>query len=151
MAYRMACQSADLIAGVASLAGPTFLDRSLCVPSEPVNILHIYGSADQTATYWGGAGPMVGSLNGTPDPGAVRSVQIWAGYNGAHDPVTDPARTLDLTLDVPGLDTVVTRYTQHPPGGAVKLWTIEGGVHVPTISSQFSPCVIDWLFAHPKP
>jgi len=151
MAYRMACQSADLIAGIASLAGPTFLDPSLCVPSEPVNILHIHGTADQTAAYWGGAGTIVGSLNVTPDPGAVRSVQNWAGYNGAHDPVTDPARTLDLTLDVPGFDTVVTRYTQHPPGGAVELWTIEGGVHSPTLSPEFSPRVIDWLLAHRKP
>ena len=46
MAYRMACQSADLIAGIASLAGTTFLDPSRCAPSEPVNILHIHGTAD---------------------------------------------------------------------------------------------------------
>jgi polyhydroxybutyrate depolymerase len=52
---------------------------------------------------------------------------------------------------VPGLDTVVTRYTNHPPGGAVELWTINGGAHVPTLSSEFSPRVIDWLLAHPKP
>ena len=46
MAYRMACQSADLIAGIASLAGATFLDPSRCAPSQPVNILHIHGTAD---------------------------------------------------------------------------------------------------------
>ena len=28
-----------------------------------------------------------------------------------------------------GLDTVVTRYTTFPPGGAVELWTINGGGH----------------------
>ena len=28
---------------------------------------------------------------------------------------------------------------------------INGGVHVPTLSSQYSPRVIDWLLAHPKP
>ena len=38
MAYRMACESADLIAGVASLAGTTFMDPSRCTPSQPVNL-----------------------------------------------------------------------------------------------------------------
>ena len=86
-----------------------------------------------------------------PFPGAVKTVQIWAGYNGASGPVTDAAPSLDLTTDVAGLDTVVTRYTTCPPGGAVELWTINGGGHTPTLSSQFSPRVIDWLLAHPKP
>jgi hypothetical protein len=45
----------------------------------------------------------------------------------------------------------VTRYTNAPPGGAVELWTINGGNHVPTLSAQFSSLVIAWLLAHPKP
>jgi len=58
--------------------------------------------------------------------------------------------------DLPGLDTVVTRYASHPPGGAVELWTIINGMHVPivyegTSAAEFSPRVIDWLLAHPKP
>ena len=60
----------------------------------------------------------------------MQTVQTWAGYNGASDPVTDPAPSLDLDQDVPGLDTVVTRYTTYPPGGAVELWTINGGGHI---------------------
>jgi predicted esterase len=47
MSYRPACQSADLIAGIASLAGMTFLGPSRCQPSQPVNILHICGTADE--------------------------------------------------------------------------------------------------------
>ena len=89
-------------------------------------------------------------------PGALQTVQFWAGYNGARDPVTDPGPSMDLDLDVPGLDTVITRYTNYPPGGAVELWTINGGSHGPTLysgssSSEFAPRVIDWLLAHPKP
>jgi hypothetical protein len=89
-------------------------------------------------------------------PGVLRDVQIWAGYNGARDPITDASPSLDLTLDQPGLDTVITRFTNSPPGGAVELWTIIGGSHVPTFysgssSSEFAPRVIDWLLAHPKP
>jgi len=145
MAYRMACDSADLIAGIASLAGATFLDPSRCRPSQPVNILQIHGTADENVAYYG---------DGTR-PGS-HSVEIWANYNGASGPVTDLAPTMNLDLDVPGLDTVITRYTNAPPGGAVELWTINGGTHVPTfysgsVASEFAPRVIDWLLAHPKP
>jgi polyhydroxybutyrate depolymerase len=152
MAYRMACDSSGLIAGIASLAGGTFVDPSRCQPSEPVNILEIHGTADDTIRYAGGANTTASvQANMPPYPGALQTVQMWAGYNGARDPATDAAPSLDLTTDVAGLDTVVTRYTNCPSGGAVELWTINGGSHIPTLSSEFSPRVIDWLLAHPKP
>ena len=154
MAYRMACQSADLIAGIASLAGATFLDPSRCAPSQPVNILHIHGTADPGVPYAGGANIIIPGLlpgNMPAFPGAVQTVRIWAGYNGARDPVTDPGPSMDLDLNVPGVDTVITRYTNHPPGGAVELWTVDGATHFPTLSPEFAPKVIDWLLAHPKP
>jgi polyhydroxybutyrate depolymerase len=144
MAYRMAYEAADLVAGIVGLAAVTRIDGPDFLPSEPVNILHVHGTSDKFYTSYAVPG-------GTLLLGAVRSTQIWAGYNGAHDPVTDPAPTMDLDLALPGLDTVVTRYTSHPPGGAVELWTINGGSHHPALSSEFSPRVIDWLLAHPKP
>jgi polyhydroxybutyrate depolymerase len=150
MSYRMACQSADLIAGIASLAGTTFLDSSGCTPSQPVNILHIHGTADATVPYAGGASQGL-PANLPQFPGALQTVWTWAGYNGATGLSTDAAPSLDLTTDVGGLDTVVARYTNSPPGGAVELWTIIGASHGPTLSSEFSPRVIDWLLAHPKP
>jgi polyhydroxybutyrate depolymerase len=153
MTYRMACESADLIAGIASLAGGTFLDSSRCAPSEPVNILHIHGTADLNIPYAGGALRADGfnSSNMPAYPGALQTVHLWAGYDGARDSVTDPAPSMDLDLAVSGLDTVITRYTNTSPGGAVELWTINGGNHGPTLSSEFSPRIIDWLLAHPKP
>ena len=152
MAYRMACESADLIAGIAGMSGTTFLDPGRCAPSEPVNILHIHGTDDDVDGYAGGALTIPTTPANMPAfPGAVQTVQTWAGYNGAHDPVTNPAPSMDLALDVAGLDTVVTRYTSSPPGGAVELWTINGGPHTPTLSSEFAPRLFDWLLAHPKP
>jgi poly(3-hydroxybutyrate) depolymerase len=150
MSHRVACDHADLIAGIAALAGVTFLDPNQHPPSQPVNVLQIHGTADEVVPYAGGtlgaSLPVVALI-----PGAVQTARTWAGYNGSSDPVMDAAASLDLVLDVAGLDTVVTRYTTCPPGGAVELWTINGGVHVPTLSSQFSPRVIDWLLSHPKP
>jgi polyhydroxybutyrate depolymerase len=156
MAYRMACTSADLIAAIAADAGVGFLDPSRCHPVAPVNILHIHGTTDSIVSYDGGALTTINPMDPFPAdlpqfPGVLQLMQFWAGYNGASGPVTDPAPTLDLTTDVPGLDTVVTRYTSAPPGGAVELWTVNGANHFFTLSPQFSPLVIDWLLSHPKP
>jgi poly(3-hydroxybutyrate) depolymerase len=156
MAYRMACESPDLIAGLASLNGMTFLEPTSCHPSQPVNILHIHGTADTDVSYYGGVLGTQGlafkfPANLAPFPGAMRTVQIWAGYNGCSSPVTEAAPSMDLDQKVAGLDTVVTRYTNYPPGGAVELWTINGGTHLPRPSSELSPRIIDWLLAHPKP
>jgi hypothetical protein len=86
----------------------------------------------------------------------LETVRRWALYNDGADPVTDSVPSLDLDLAVPGLDTIIMRYTSFRPGGAVELWSIQGGSHIPTLftssaSSQFSEKVIDWLLAHPKP
>ena len=157
MAHRMACQFADLIAGIASRAGATFLDPSRCEHSQPVNILQIHGTKDATVFYDGGASSTTGvsiqPANMPAFPGPLETVELWAGYNGASDPVTEPGPSLDLdlNLDAPGLDTVITRYTNYPPGGAVELWKIIGGDHIIDPSPDFSPHVIDWLLAHPKP
>jgi polyhydroxybutyrate depolymerase len=152
MSYEAACKSADLIAGIATLAGVTYLDPVSCQPSEPVNVLCICGTEDELGCYYGGSWGLSSPLTHSPAyPGAVRTVQIWAGYNGARQPVMDPAPTLDLIANVNGLDTVVTRYTEAVRGGAVELWTIKRGQHTPPLSSQFAPLIIEWLLAHPKP
>jgi polyhydroxybutyrate depolymerase len=146
MAYRMASQYAGIIAGIAALAGATLPPLNNYKPTQPVHILHIHGTADNTLPYSG--------VNDVP--GAVKSIQLWAGYNGATAPVTDAAPSMNLDLAVAGLDTVVTRYTKAPADGAVELWTINGGGHGPMFyngvsSSEFATGVIDWLLAHPKP
>jgi len=94
--------------------------------------------------------PVVGEL-----PGAVRTVQIWAGLNGCQNPVVEAAPSLDLTTQVAGIDTTVLRYTQCPPGGSVELWTVNGGDHYFAWNNNASPhfpeYLVDWLLAHPKP
>ena len=145
----------DLIAGIASLAGMTFLDPNTRRPSQPVNVLQIHGTADEAVPYAGGA-----LLAGLPVvalfPGAVTTVQTWAGFNGCQGPQWDAQPSMNLDLAVAGLDTTVLRYTNCPAGGAVELWSINGGLHAPTFfsgttNSEYSARVIDWLLAHPKP
>jgi hypothetical protein len=71
----------------------------------------------------------------TVDGTATNSLK-WAAYNGASGPVSASTTSLDLTTNVAGLETVVTRYANAPPGGAVELWTF----------SRFSLwCRLDYL------
>ncbi|MBM3882429.1 MAG: hypothetical protein FJ387_22350 [Verrucomicrobia bacterium] len=155
MAYRVACDSADLIAGIASVSGATYLDPGRCHPSEPVNILHIHATDEELFFYFGGAlGPSLPwpkPANMPPYPGALQTIQTWAAYNGARDSVTDPARSMEFDPTVPGLDTVLTRYTSHSPGGAVELWSIVRGKHNSENWPEVARQVIDWLLDHPKP
>jgi polyhydroxybutyrate depolymerase len=158
MAYRMACEHADLIAAVASLAGTTPLEEGVCMPSQPVNVLHIHGTGDSAVPYSGGSlGTAAGfPADEAPFPGARETVERWAEYNGSRDAATEQNLSLDLDLRIPGPDTVITRYTDCPAGGAVELWTMIGGSHMPVLfnhdaSSEFSAKIVEWLLAHPKP
>jgi polyhydroxybutyrate depolymerase len=151
MSHRVALENADLIAGIASMAGRTYYDPNACRPTQPVHVLLINGSAD---TYLGWTGPDYGLPFVAEAPGAVRTVQIWASFNGCENPVVDAAPSLDVTTQVRGIDTTVLRYTQCPPGGSVELWTVNGGDHYlfwNQLTPQFLPLLVDWLLAHPKP
>jgi len=150
MSYRMACEYPNLLAGIASLAGATFRNPDHCTPSEPVNILQIHGTADAVIRYTGG------STGLSPYPSAMQTIQTWGTYNGCENLITDEAASLDLDLNVGGLDTTVTKFMEYPPGGTVELWTINNGAHSPSITagqniSEFPARVIEWLLAHPKP
>ncbi|PCJ60326.1 MAG: hypothetical protein COA73_08305 [Candidatus Hydrogenedentota bacterium] len=145
MSYRMAYDHPDLIAAIVSLAGASMptLDRE--APATPVSILQIHGTEDGTISYEGS------DIGNKEYPGAEGSVKLWAAYNGCASEAKPIEKTLDLDRRIEGKETHVTRYTNDcNRGGAVELWTIEGGSHIPAISDTFSSEVIEWLFAHPK-
>lgn len=154
MSYRMACAASDLIASIASLAGMTSKNSADCQPTEPVSILHIHGTADNVVFYNGGRlCTCITGVSSTTPPAAsaLETIQAWAGYNGCSAPVTSPAPILDLVTNLAGQDTVVTEYQNHPAGGAVELWSIQGGDHGPAFSGEAFGRIVDWLLAHPKP
>jgi poly(3-hydroxybutyrate) depolymerase len=149
LVWRMGAQFADLVAGISAQGNSGFWDPTLIVPSEPVHVLYLHSVDDN---YWGGPLTLCDGLfaNFIAWPSAERTIRDWANYNGASHPVTDPEPTMDLIYDVAGMDTVVTRYQDHPPGGAVELWTLRGPHH-PNLTPNYSPAIVDWLLAHPKP
>lgn len=146
MSYRMACDHADQIAAIVSLAGATYADDSKCTPSEPVAVLQVHGTADDTVLYDGG------NFAGVFDyPGAVQTVEMWAAHDGCEVAPADGG-TLDLESSIGGVESTASVYaTGCQPGGHAELWSIAGAGHIPNLSADFRTGVFDFLEAHPKP
>jgi polyhydroxybutyrate depolymerase len=145
MAFRMACDHADQITAIVAVNGATWQDASRCRPSEPVSVLAIHSSADETIAFAGGA------INGTDYPSADRAVTDWLGYDRCADAGSD-GPNLDLVADLPGAETAVRTYASGCAGGTVvHAWTINGGEHVPKLGAGFAPAVTDFMLSRTKP
>ena len=146
MSYRMACEHADRIAAIVSVAGATFADVSACKPSQPVSVLQVHGTSDTVISFTGG------SILGHPYPGAQTSVTTWAAYNGCSAPAPDVGgEPLDFDELVAGKDARVTTFAGCALGGSAELWTIDGGSHEPKLTAEFASSIMDFLLTHPKP
>ena len=147
MAHRMACEHADLIAAIGSLAGEMPEDLTKCKPSQPVAVLQIQGTADATIAYNGG------SIVGHAFPSAKTSIEDWATLDGCSLTPDTSSPPLDLETTIPGAETTVSIYSQGcQPGGYAELWSIAGGSHIPSLNQPtFNNDLFDFLMAHPKP
>jgi polyhydroxybutyrate depolymerase len=140
MSHRMACDHADRVAAIMSLAGATWADPAQCQPSEPVSVVQVHGTADDVIFYEGG------DLFGNEYPSAAETVAYWAGVAGC-DPTAPPATPLDIAVSPSEL----TQFSGCAPGVDVELWTIEGGTHIPGLSAAFGPALFDFFESHAKP
>jgi polyhydroxybutyrate depolymerase len=152
MSYRMACERADRIAAIVTLAGAASADPGDCTPSEPVSIVHIHGTADDTIEFDGGT---VFGERDRPYPGARETAQSWAAHDGCDETPTSVDRKLDLeatlTADGDSAETSVEEWAGCDAGSSVQLWTIPNGRHDPSITSAFADSVMQFLAEHPKP
>lgn len=152
MSHRMACDHADKIAAIVSLAGAQYLDASKCNPSEPVSVLQVHGDKDDTIKYDGGMTPGGGTY-----PGAVATVTTWAQKNGCTGTLMATAQTRDLDTNIAGAETTNAQFFGCPASGDVALWTIMGAGHVPIFPTDpammptWGEEIWAWLSAHPKP
>ena len=99
MAYRLACDHADLIAGIVSLEGAMNEDSSACDPSEPVSVVEIHGTADTVIRYEGGRNDDA-DPNAPAYPSAAQSVLEWAKFDGCDDR-TAAEKLVGLYVGVP--------------------------------------------------
>lgn len=144
MAYRMACDHADVITAIASMAGASYLDPSSCTPSRPVSVLQVHGTADRTIPYDGG------QLMGPAFPSAPGTVAQWAEHDGCGPDRADTGRHLDLASMLDGRETVVSAFDDCAEGTDVELWTVQGADHVFPFTSVLVPSVVDFLLEHDR-
>ncbi|WP_433731605.1 alpha/beta hydrolase family esterase [Actinoplanes sp. CA-051413] len=100
MAFRMACDHADQVTAIVSLNGATWNDTAQCRPSEPVGVLAVHSSDDETVAFGGGL------LGRRVHPSAATTIDQWLGYNRCAGTGRD-APELDLVADLPAAETSV--------------------------------------------
>ena len=155
MSYRLACDHADRIAALISLAGATFSDPADCDPIAPVSVVQVHGTADDTILFEGGKLSGARHLADASYPGALQTATTWATYDGCRPKAvaTDERVDVDTDLSADGLpaEASVSRWAGCQGNAVVELWTIPGGSHSPTISDAFADAALDFFEAHPKP
>ena len=152
MSYRLACERADRIAAIVSVAGETLVNAADCTPSVPVSVLQVQGTEDATILYGGGKVQWASEAY----PGARQSVAMWAGYDHCTGTIsTEKAR--DLQPQVAGAETVPEEFSDCPTGIAVQLWTMSGVGHWPWAiragtgePDLLVAAMLEFLMAHPK-
>lgn len=145
MSHRMACDHADRIAAIISLAGMMHLDPADCGATEPVSVLQIHGTDDMTIFYDGGtAGP-------DPDlfPSVAETLATWIDIDGCGSQPS-PGDALDLDALIEGAETQVSSYGDCEAGTTVEHWAMQDGSHIPAFHDYAAAVVADWLLAHPK-
>jgi len=143
MSNVMACDHASRVAGIIDIAGANYKDLSKCKPSEPVNVLHIHGTADETVEYNGGI------MVGVAYPSALDTVNSWIDFNGCTTGSLTAGTAFSIIAALAGAETVPSVATC-PAGVDVRIWTINGGVHSLIVEDNFATLVFDWMDAHPK-
>ena len=140
MAYRLACEHADLVASIIVICGGFYkefkAEEGRCRPSAPVSVLHVHGTRDHLIPYACYAEQATADwalkVNGC-SPAAVSwseharapTSHAWGSRSGA---------------------AIVQRYAECPGGAEVELWTAPNVHHCPSRAW----INLDWLLAHPK-
>lgn len=137
MSYRMACNHADVVAGIVSIAGSSVHDVADCQPSQPVSVLQVHGTLDTVISY----------PTGLMGPGAEALIDRWVGFNNC-DTAAIPDVKADYDTNVIFDETERSWYRGCDGGTEVGLWKMVASLHVPIFKDEFMPDVLTWLFTH---
>ncbi|MGI8984801.1 MAG: extracellular catalytic domain type 1 short-chain-length polyhydroxyalkanoate depolymerase [Acidimicrobiales bacterium] len=121
MAYRFACERADRVKAVGSVAGAVVVD---CQPSRPVSVLEIHGTEDQLVPYLGGQPSAEEAQGGPPYTATPAMVARWAEVAGCGSPMPAPAPAQ------PAGPVTTESWTGCRDGAVVRLVTVEGAGHI---------------------
>lgn len=117
MAYRFACDRADLIAAVASVAGAMIVED--CHPSRPVSIMELHGTADNSVPYNGGRVQPRAARAKADVPPTAAVVRKWVENNGCG---ADPTVTTEGPVST-------SKWSACVANKSVTLMTVQGGSH----------------------
>jgi polyhydroxybutyrate depolymerase len=146
MAHRLACDHAELVAAIVSVAGAQDYNSAACDPARPVSVLQVHGTADQVVPFHGGV--MV--PGGPPVPSAKDTVAQWRALDGC-SPGPVAAAPLDATSSLPGAETArIAWHDGCDTGTEVELWKVSGGGHVDYMTPGFTATVLHWLSVHAR-
>lgn len=127
-AHRLACDLADRVAAVASVAAPMSATLAArCAPARPVSVLVIQGTLDDAFPYegrWRGERAVLG---------ARATADFWRTVNRCAGPRVT-ATIPDTAAD--GTRALEERWTACAEGTAVALLTVEGGRHAWSLSGD---------------
>jgi polyhydroxybutyrate depolymerase len=133
MAYLLASELSDRIAGIAPVAGT--MGAETCDPKWPVPVIHFHGTKDKFIPFQGGRGEK--SLTGTNFYSVEHSIRAWVKANGCkEEPVIEelPEKAKD------GTKVTLKTYGGGKDGAEVVLVVIEGGGH--TWPGRESPATV---------
>lgn len=147
MSFRMACEASSLFTALGSLAGGADEDPDDCSPgTPPVSVLVMHGTVDGTVPFEGVSGAYAGAIEI-----AERSAAL-AGCDPDSPTSLDPIDFVkDPEGDPPVVETDVLAYTTECDAGLdAELWTINDGVHIPTLNPGIGALMTDWLLKHTR-
>ena len=164
MAHRMACEHPEMLSGIVSISGSSFLNASMCealntvsssVPSNSfVNVLQISGRLDRVPSVNGG------NFEGVDIPSIQTVAERWASRNGCQTEesvVVDGAPNLRTKLFANAPDTFSETWTNGTcqEGTVVENWVIDGmntdTAVANSFTDTFSTALVDWMMNHTKP
>ncbi len=164
MAHRLACEHADLFAGVASLAGSGMRDLSQCKPSSSVSILEIHAENDRTVLYSGMTEEALSNrLKRKPlypyssieenvrYPSSLDTIENWAKLNGCDLSRVQRVDQVNYALSAFGKETSKTIWDFNCNASTeVQFWSLSRGGHVPRFNGKFQNDLIQFLLKQKK-
>jgi len=138
MSYTFACKT-QRVAAIVAIAGA--MDQSPeCLPTTPVSLLNIHGTADKVIKVNGGV------MNNNSYTSAATTIKTIASVNQCSNPTTAKK---DFEPTIKGTETTVINYTCDTHTH-LQFWKIKDGSHSPKLPSDFAQLVISFLLKQSK-
>jgi polyhydroxybutyrate depolymerase len=135
MSLRLACDRADLVAGIApTIAAMPEAMREACKPTRPLPVMMIAGTADRLMTYDGSAARRFSKRPQDPISSIPETFAFWRRINGCGLPAREEALS---DLDPSDGSTITLMTGVNCKSARVSLYRVNGGGHrEPSLSRE---------------